>query len=524
MTNNWKYQDIVDLEYFFRIDASENQKSLQQRDRQIYLDSGVADTASPKILLQHWLQARREAFFSLEQHSQSPGFVASESLRLLTLILLLVGLTGGGLSGLAFFTYSGTTPVNVFHFLTLFILTQLALLCLLFLTLFLRLIIPAYREVPSLLFRLYSTIVNRFMSYMQGRARRYLPADQQNSYEQTFALFWKAGRKYGRLMFWPLFTISQKVMVSINVGLITATFFRVLTSDIAFGWQSTLQVSSEAIYRLVKTLALPWSWLIPPDHAYPSLEQIVGSRIILKDGIYNLATQDLVSWWPFLVLCLLCYGLIFRLMLVFAGLFLQHRSLCTFKIETPESLRLIRRMLTPLVSTQADPVSSPLTVDIPGKINRQQPQAETEKGTPFLLTVLVPDDIAEPCRSTQFTTMVEQFGFQCDQIEIIQGDYESDQLMLNKLGNRTWQNNSGVLMIVEAWMPPIGDLLNFLNDLRVALGEKIPIFVGLIGKQQEQNLFSDPHQQDITVWRQKLDGLKDPYLDVFALVNLLNQH
>ncbi|MBT8361503.1 MAG: DUF2868 domain-containing protein, partial [Deltaproteobacteria bacterium] len=308
MTNNWKYQDIVDLEYFFRIDSSENQKSLQQRDRQIYLDSGVADAASPKMLLQHWLQARRDALFPSEQLSQSPGFVTSESLRLLTLILLLVGLTGGGLSGLAFFTYSGTTPVNVFHYLTLFILTQLALLCLLFLTLVLRLILPAYREVPSLLFRLYGTIVNRFMSYIQGRIRNYLPADQQNSYEQTFALFWKADRKYGRLMFWPLFTISQKVMVSINVGLITATFFRVVTSDIAFGWQSTLEISSDAIYRLVKTLAIPWSWLIPLDQAYPSLEQIEGSRIILKDGIYNLATQDLVSWWPFLVLCLLCYG------------------------------------------------------------------------------------------------------------------------------------------------------------------------------------------------------------------------
>jgi hypothetical protein len=383
---------------------------------------------------------------------------------------------------------------------------------------------PTYREVPSLIYRLYGTIANRFMSYIQRRIRNYLPTDQQNSYEQTFSLFWKAGRKYGRLMFWPLFTISQKVMVSINVGLITATLFRVVTSDIAFGWQSTLQVSSNAIFRLVETLALPWSWLIPPDHAYPSLEQIEGSRIILKDSIYNLATQDLVSWWPFLVLCLLCYGLIFRLILVLAGMYLQHRSLSSFQMETPESLRLVRRMLTPLVSTQAEPVSSPLTADIPNKNNRQQLKAEIEKGTPFLLTVLVPDDIAEPCQSKHFTTMVEQFGFQCGHFEIIQGDYDTDQLVLNKLGNRTWQNNSGVLIIVEAWMPPIGDLLNFLDDLRSAVGGKTPIFVGLIGKQQGQTLFSEPHQQDITVWRQKLDGLKDPYLDVFVLINQVNQH
>jgi len=524
MITSWRYQDIVDLEYFFRIDSNENQKSLQQRDRQIYLESGIADTADPKILLLHWLQTRRDELFSSEKLSQSPGFVTSESVRLLTLILSLVGVAGGVLSGLAFFTYSGTTPVNVFHFLTLFIFTQLALLGVLCLTLFLRLVIPSYREVPSLPFRLYGFLANRFMSSVQRRIRNYLPAEQQNSYEQTYALFWKAGRKYGRLMFWPLFTISQKIMVSINAGLIAATCFRVVTSDIAFGWQSTLQISSEAIYRLVMTLARPWSWLIPPEHAYPSLEQIEGSRIILKDGIYNLATQDLVSWWPFLILCLLCYGLIFRLILVSAGMYIQHRSLRTFQVETPESQRLIRRMLTPLVSTQAEPVSLPPNFDKPGKNHLHQPHTEIQKGAPILVTLLVPDDIAEPCQSKQFTTIIEQFGFQCRHVEIIQRDYESDQLVLQKLGNRTWQNNNGVLIIIEAWMPPIGDLLNYLNELRRALGEKTPIFVGLIGKQQGQILFSAPLQQDITLWRQKLDGLKDPYLDVFALINQVGQH
>ena len=160
-------------------------------------------------------------------------------------------------------------------------------------------------------------------------------------------------RKYGLLLFWPLFSLSQRTLVGFNAGLLGASLFRVTTSDLAFGWQSTIQFSSAALHKMVKILALPWSWLFPEDLAYPSLAAIEGSRIILKDGIYHLATENLVSWWPFLLLCLLVYGLLFRVLLTVFASWCQHRALRNIKLDNSDGLSVIRRMKTPLVSTQA---------------------------------------------------------------------------------------------------------------------------------------------------------------------------
>ena len=77
---------------------------------------------------------------------------------------------------------------------------------------------------------------------------------------------------------------------------------QVVTADIAFGWQSTIQFSSDAVYTFVKIFSLPWSWIEPLSIVNPTYAQIQGSRMVLKDGIYHLATPDLVSWWPFLLL------------------------------------------------------------------------------------------------------------------------------------------------------------------------------------------------------------------------------
>ncbi|MBW1718378.1 MAG: DUF2868 domain-containing protein [Deltaproteobacteria bacterium] len=107
---------------------------------------------------------------------------------------------------------------------------------------------------------------------------------------------------YGSLFYWPVFMLAQIFMIGFNLGVLAATLLKVTGADIAFGWQSTVQVSTEWVFELVRAVALPWSWFVPAEIAYPSLSRITGSHMVLKDGIYSLATEDLVSWWPFLCL------------------------------------------------------------------------------------------------------------------------------------------------------------------------------------------------------------------------------
>ncbi len=98
--------------------------------------------------------------------------------------------------------------------------------------------------------------------------------------------------------------------LAFSLGTLGTTFFRVMVSDMAFGWQSTLLTSSNTVHDLVSAMAWPWAGWLPAGLAYPGIEQIEGSRIILKEGISVLTTGDLVSWWPFLCLGIVFYALI----------------------------------------------------------------------------------------------------------------------------------------------------------------------------------------------------------------------
>ena len=152
-----------------------------------------------------------------------------------------------------------------------------------------------------------------------------MAAEKRVSVNHAFGIFKARSTVYGSLFYWPLFTLSQLFAIGFNVGLLTATLVKISTSDLAFGWQSTMQFSAEAIHRAVMLAALPWSWFVPPASSYPSLAEIEGSRIILKEGIYHLTTGNLIAWWPFLVFCLLFYGLFVRMTFFFIGKVMERK-------------------------------------------------------------------------------------------------------------------------------------------------------------------------------------------------------
>ena len=49
---------------------------------------------------------------------------------------------------------------------------------------------------------------------------------------------------YGSLFYWPVFILAQIFGVWFNLGVLGTTFMKVLGSDVAFGWQSTVQFSA----------------------------------------------------------------------------------------------------------------------------------------------------------------------------------------------------------------------------------------------------------------------------------------
>jgi len=502
METDWTQRDIIDLEYCLDRDGSEPHEQLHRRDRAIYLECCSDQENDPRRLLRHWLRARRRVLFD-ESGRKSPGSQVATALQLLKLLLYGLGLVLGGAAGLSFFNYSGTNPVNVFHFLLLFIFPQLIMLALLLGATVMRL--TGIRPWPSVLVRLFIGLLPLLSARHGAGAKR------------LSGLLRRIGTAYGSLLYWPLFLIAQKFMALLNAGLLAATLLKISTTDQAFGWQSTIQLTTPFIHRVVHVLAAPWSWLVPERFAYPSLAEIEGSRIILKDGVYHLATQDLVSWWPFLVLALLTYGLLLRLLLVPLGAMMQRRSLRRLNLQRPDLLRIVQRMRTPLLDSGGVGAPDEPSPYLAGDGGRRASLHDSHNLADRPLLTIVPDDLADERFAASLDRLLRRHGLPVGDREILRSDEPLSADQLQRLATSCQDGRTGLLLITEAWLPPINEWLHALRQIRMTIGATTPIFVGLLGCPNEANGFSTPLPQDRLLWQHKLQELGDPFLTVFEL-------
>ncbi len=520
MKKPWTYAELFDLEYFLARDRETDQTELHERDRQIYLAASdnlpqAPAPTQPAELVRLWLDHMRAAQ-AAQAHDQSDKFFGRsivESLRSLTYLLLLAGLGFGLLAALSFLSYGGTTPVNVLHFLFLFVFSQLALLALVLLAALLRL--AGLGPLPSPIIALYARLSDWFIAKTTALSSM-LPAQQRSSTASHLGILKRLRSVHGSMVYWPLFRLTQTTMAGFNSGLLAATLYKIAISDIAFGWQSTIQFSDAFIYKTVQLLSLPWAWLLPADYAHPSLPEIEGSRIILKEGIYHLATTDLISWWPFLLFCLLFYGLLLRLALLATAAIFERRSLQQIAAQQfttrHEIIRLIQRLQRPLVSSQAgdrESTGSKLGADAPGP-------REMVAAPDFPLVLLLASETAADINLDCLGSELNQLGFSISERLKIDGGPEEEAATAQQLGSRTW-DKAGLLLVMESWMVPIQDSLDLIRQLRQAVGSRTPIFIGLIGRSGGSGQAARPDPIERRIWQQKLDTLADPALSIFEL-------
>jgi hypothetical protein len=329
-------------------------------------------------------------------------------------------------------------------------------------------------------------------------------------------------KELAALFIWPAFMLVQLGGIGFNIGVLGATLAKVVFSDIAFGWQSSLQLSAEAVARLVQWIALPWSWVVP--HGYPSLEQIQGSQMVLKEGMAHLTTGALVSWWPFLCSAVVVYGLLPRLGLLVLGMGQQRRALNRLHFATLGIRPLLQRMEASRVDTngltvaaEALPVES-LPVEATAPVAAGQAMAPVCDGVPWV--VLIPDELYEACPLTALIALLgPRTGSAC--IEGIRygrpGVPEADGLapLMDAASKATL---SGVLLLQEAWQPPLRETESLLQHIRRAVGVTIPLTFLLIGKPSAQTIFTPVSLEHLRIWRQKMRALGDPCLEVLPLL------
>jgi len=532
MKTRWHIKDLIDLEYFLHIDADDATQpprlDIDARDREIflkYIQPRLAQTKSNprRFIIKSWLDRRCE----MERDRTGtqaflPGETLAETSRLLGYgLFILGGLAGIGLA-FSLLTYTGTAPLNISVYLGITVFVQVLLLLLLGGLLLIRLIRPRlfytsviYSVLSRLIIALTRKLKQRFMTSLSGDRREGLSA--------ILGLVRGKNQIYGSLFYWPVFNSAQLFGIGFNLGILGTTILRVLGTDMAFGWQSTLQVSEGVVHGIVKWLAVPWSWFVSSELAHPTLAQIEGSRLVLKDGIYHLATPDLVAWWPFLCFAVLVYGLLPRIVLFFFGRVTQTYLLGKIELTHGACDQLIDRMITPQFrfgaqsaitgeerpTTTIEPISDEPLVEVDNTL------------TDRAFMVLIPDDIFEACSDDDLERTIGQAlgGHTIKKIRMGTADTDEtiapDRLIPVGLENG-WTH---ILILQEAWQPPIIEDIAFIKALRHHLGNRTPIIVGLIGKPKPETIFTEVTPINWRTWKEKLSTLGDPYLRLERLVH-----
>jgi len=516
------------MEYFLHIDADEiiqsHRSNIDARDRDIFLKYiqprlPKSKSLPRRFIIKAWLDRRRDIEKNtIGANTILPGEAFDEISRFMGYgLFILGGLSGIGLA-VFLLTYTGTAPLNISAYLGTTVFVQILLLLLLGGLLLLRMIRPQ-RFYSSAIYALLSNLIIALAGKLKHRIMTSLSGARREGLSAVTGLMRGKKQIYGSLFYWPIFILAQLFGIGFNLGVLGTTLLRVIGADLAFGWQSTLQVSSTGVYGIVKWLAVPWSWFVSPDLAYPSLSQIEGSRLVLKDGIYHLATPDLVAWWPFLCFAVLFYGLLPRIVLFVFGRMTQKFLLNKIELTHGNCDQLVDRMVTPRIQFSG-------TKDLRSTTNTNGDVDETQGKVDNMsmdkkFIVLIPEDIFEASSGDELDILIGQAlgGEVVDKIRIDDVDTDDAFAPEHLIPAKVMKDWTHILILKEAWQPPIMEDITFIRTLRHYLGNSTPILVELIGKPGPETIYTQVTPINWRTWKERFTALGDPYLRIERLVH-----
>ncbi|MEM1027423.1 MAG: DUF2868 domain-containing protein, partial [Planctomycetota bacterium] len=264
-----------------------------------------------------------------------------------------------------------------------------------------------------------------------------------------------------------------------NLAAVAGAMQLIVFSDLGFGWSTTLQREASDMHALTTALALPWQAALPD--AVPPAGLVEATQTYRAENFtLSVAAKDSAKWWPFLVMAMVVYGVLPR----FVTLILTRRRLKKAVVRamatTPGADRVLERMTCAVVETQAveheggdvETSDAPLTESASSRVGCVIRWAEAEYDGEAL--------DAGGGRSL---------------------DEDRQTIAAAASGGSGGEGNDRpVLIRVKAWEPPVLEFLDFLSDLRQALGDGRAIEVQPIG------------DGDRAMWQRKLASVGDPWL------------
>ncbi|PIE75075.1 MAG: hypothetical protein CSA18_01695 [Deltaproteobacteria bacterium] len=509
-------KDIIDLDYLLDQDEdfindtgsdsfSEKYKIISDRDRKIFSEIEDAGEISEKSLLLKWLNIRRQEFSNKKEGLfLLPGTAFYFFWKWSIKVILIAGFVMGFGTAYSFLAYHGVKPVNITLFFILFIFFP-------FLIFFFSIFFLCLGALKKILSKssdsswadhgLVLSISVRVLPYIFRKWQ------SKSRLGDAFSAINRKKELYGPLFFWPAIIFSSLFALGFSSGTLGGTFFRVLTSDMAFGWQSTISASDLLVHTIVSKLSTPWSWLLPGT--IPDQIQIEGSRIILKQGIKALSTEHLTAWWPFLCMGIIFYSILPRVFMLIMAAFFEKRRLNKFDFQQPGFRKLIIRMKSPLMDVSSRktvenlPEAKQPPVELEKVSSLKKDREEIIKGLKSLASLMIPAGIFnEKERENIKKRIKKHLLFDCCNQFEISFDLENDLIIINNLLSDIQDN---IIILQEIWQPPIRERLYYYSELASSVFKDKTIWIILLPYSSERE--NNGEITDFDLWLKSIERL-----------------
>lgn len=494
----WSVAELLNYDYFHYLDKSISAIKITPRDREIYLNAGIKSNThwARRKLARTWLNARQKQSPDITM----PGQTFLTVNRILNSLIAILGILLGALYGFGILKYTGKEAINLLISFILLVLLPLLFTAITLIMILLRKYISTMnkdRENP-LIQMLYKTVIRHIISSEEKR----------RSTEAFFNHISIRLKKYGSAPTWIITVRLQLFAFTIQLGSLLAILLSGSFHDLAFAWQTTTNITPETIHRLVTIISIPWhSWA---PNGVPSLENVTGSHVILKEGISKLNSTNLAAWWQFICYSMLFYAVIPRGILLAGSWITEKISLLKISFHDSESSALFRRMTSPIINQDNNFIpDSPVR----NNIADNEPPAE-QYHADAIFNILVPDDIPPIADDTIRNAVNINLHGKCNKIFSVTLDEDDDSKIWNKL-----PATESILIIQEGWQPCTMEYLDYIKNMRQRLKTHQLIIIGLTGKTSPENkTILELDNKAFDDWRYQLSTLRDPALESVKLI------
>ncbi len=519
----WQLEDLIDFDYAIETETKAGTLT-SHKHREVFLDFTAAQKSSAPAEakvdrssgFRFWLEAQRKK----EPLSKLlPGRLFCRGLHSLKILLFVFAILSGTLITATLLRYDGSQPTNVAGFLTLLLGGQVLLLSLTALAFALRRF-GTLKQESGVLVPLVISGLNHVLDWIQKRTESHTSAELKLQLRAFLGTAAKKQSQYRSIILGIIATLIQAFGIWFNVAALATTLFLVTVSDRAFGWQSSLSVTPEQTYKLTRLIGLPWSFIIPSG--VPTQAEIEGSRIYLKDGIKRLTNENLVSWWPFLVCSLVTYGFLPRFVLWYLSHAFVRGRFRSLQFDSLSCDRLWESMTTQELRTSGRILQTEESPPPPLRDVRPEapsaPVIEPEPEEQTAILIVDPELAKRLVRENTDSAIQQHIGWKVERWIRLPDETQSTADFWNTMEPlRSESAFERLILIQEAFQPPIRESIEWLQQLRATQPSKGKMMIYLVGRPEEAGKRRDVCETNERVWSQTIDSLTDDNLGVTPL-------